>query len=82
MFLFIQFIPDIFKKLNICTLYKKSNEQVLELVQAVIDYRETNKFSRDDFIQIMIQLKNNETTKSVNGKNMFYIFISCDCCKA
>lgn len=90
-FQFVMFNPGLIKALKLKTLYGKSNQQVFEMVKDVVSYREKNKISRSDFMQLLIQLKNkgevdnNDDIKNVDtygkGKKYNRTLIKCLRCK-
>lgn len=57
-FLLATFTPHIFNYIKISSVYKTTNEKLFKLVKEVVQYRETNKVTRNDFMQLLIQLKN------------------------
>lgn len=55
--IFALLLPNIFVKLNI-SLFKKEVHKFIEaLVNQTIEYREKNNFRRNDFMQLLIELK-------------------------
>ena len=50
--------PIIAKILNIRSLTKEQTDFFIGVVKDTIEYRETNKIIRNDFMQLLIQLKN------------------------
>jgi cytochrome P450 family 6 len=50
--------PKLFHKVGLRTTSKEVYDFIYTLVNQTIDYREKNNFSRNDFMQILIQLKN------------------------
>lgn len=52
------FVPKVFKYIPIKSVEPDIEEFIFSIVKQTIDYREKNNFSRNDFMQLMIQLKN------------------------
>lgn len=51
-------LPKLFHKLKLKTVNRDVEEFVLSIIKQTIEYRETNNFARNDFMQLLIQLKN------------------------
>jgi cytochrome P450 family 6 len=52
------FLPDLFVKLRIDPFEKDLTEFIYSMVNQTIDHREKNNVQRKDFMQLMVQLKN------------------------
>jgi cytochrome P450 family 6 len=52
------FTPDLFTKLKINPFKADITEFVYSLVNQTVDYREKNNYQRNDFMQLLIELKN------------------------
>jgi cytochrome P450 family 6 len=50
--------PKLFHKLKFKILDKEVDNFIFAIVKQTVDYREQNNFSRNDFMQLLIQLKN------------------------
>lgn len=55
---FAVFIPQIFKYIKIKSVDQDVEDFIFSVVKQTIDHREKNNFSRNDFMQLMLQLKN------------------------
>lgn len=58
--------PDLLKLFNISTTPTKVNKFFMDVVKQTVDYRETNKIVRNDFLNLLIKLKNNENIDDDN----------------
>ncbi|CAD7079515.1 unnamed protein product [Hermetia illucens] len=58
--LFLMQYPKIAKKLHLRVFHKEVEEFFMGLVRETIDYREKNNVRRNDFMDLLIQLKNGE----------------------
>ncbi|GAB0087592.1 Cytochrome P450 [Sergentomyia squamirostris] len=65
--LFIQVFPDIAKKLHLSLTDKEVTEFFLKLLKDTLEYREQNNIVRNDFLSLLIQLKN---TGKLEGDNV------------
>jgi cytochrome P450 family 6 len=50
--------PDLARKLHIKTTSDDVEEFFMKIVKDVVEYRETNKIKRNDFMDLLLQLKN------------------------
>ncbi|GLV38654.1 Cytochrome P450 6d4 [Carabus blaptoides fortunei] len=66
-FLLTTFAPQVISCLKFSSIYKNTNEKMFQLVREVVQYRETNKVSRNDFMQLLIQLKNTGNVNKEDG---------------
>lgn len=55
---FAIFIPKVLSYLRIKSVEQDIEDFIFSVVNQTIDYREKNNFSRNDFMQLMLQLKN------------------------
>lgn len=60
--------PDLAKFLGISLSRKPLAKFITDLVQDTIDYREKNNYTRNDFMQLLIELKNNKPKGDNDGK--------------
>lgn len=51
-------MPDVVKLLGLKIFNKKLTEFMFDLLHKIIGYREENKVTRNDFLQLLIQLRN------------------------
>ena len=58
-FFFALFLPKLFTTLHIHMTSKHVEDFMENLVKQTIEYREKNNFRRNDFMDLLIQLKNN-----------------------
>lgn len=58
--------PNIARRLGITVTPKETSEFYLDVVNQTVRYREENKVVRKDFMQILIDLKNNQEALTVN----------------
>lgn len=58
--------PDLLKLFNISTTPTKLNKFFMDVVKQTVDYREKNKIVRNDFLNLLIKLKNNENIDDDN----------------
>lgn len=58
---FVMQFQSLSKKLHITMLRKDVSEFFMRIVRETIDYREKNNIRRNDFMDLLIQLKNNKT---------------------
>ena len=52
------FAPKLFHQLKLKTVDKEVEDFIFSVVNQTVEYREKNNFSRNDFMQLLIQLKN------------------------
>lgn len=51
--------PTLIKRLKLDFIEKKIQDYFMEIVDETVQYREKNKISRNDFLDLLIALKNN-----------------------
>lgn len=51
-------MPNLFHKLKLRAVDREVEDFIFSIVNQTVDYREKNNFSRNDFMQLLIQLKN------------------------
>jgi cytochrome P450 family 6 len=56
--IFCTIFPNLAKSLGVCTIPKDVSEFFMGVVKDTVKYRELNNYSRPDFIQLLIYLKN------------------------
>lgn len=54
--------PQLAKKLRIKTIRDDVSEFFMKIVKDVVEYREKNKIKRNDFMDLLLQLKNDENS--------------------
>lgn len=64
---------------NIRTTEKEIDDFFITLVEKTIEYREKNNVTRKDFMQMMIDLKNQETLQSPSENNISLLEITAHC---
>ncbi|KAJ9600641.1 hypothetical protein L9F63_026221 [Diploptera punctata] len=62
------FVPDLVKFLNTSFFTKDTTDFLRKVFWDTINYREKNKISRDDFLELLIQLKNKGSVDGENGE--------------
>ena len=60
------YMPKAFKMFNMTMNSKEVINYILELVKDIIEYREKNNVTSNDFMQSLIQLKNDDEKIEVN----------------
>ncbi|XP_044261778.1 probable cytochrome P450 6a13 [Tribolium madens] len=60
--------PDFARFLRLSSGRKENAKFIMDMVESTIDYREKNNYSRNDFMQLMIDLKNNKPKGDHDGK--------------
>ncbi|KAJ8933324.1 hypothetical protein NQ318_020827 [Aromia moschata] len=59
--------PKLAKTLGVCTNSEPVRNFFYKLAQDTVEYREKNKIARNDFVQLLLELKNNNKEISSNG---------------
>lgn len=65
----VLFSPKILEMLNMTSTNSAVQEFMFSVVKQTVDYREKEKFSRNDFIQLLIDLKNQGYVSVDKGRN-------------
>lgn len=65
-FLFMQAFQDFSKFLGLTLNTKKTVDFFMNVIKNSVNYRETNDIKRNDFLQLLIQLKNSEAGMSMS----------------
>lgn len=57
---------------------KETTKFFMEVIRSTLDYRETNNIQRNDFLQLLIQIKNSEAGMTFNeiAANSFVFFLA------
>lgn len=59
-FMFMSSFQDLSKMIGLCTNTKKTIDFFMGVIRNSVSYRETNKVQRNDFLQLLINSKNND----------------------
>ncbi|KAJ3618423.1 hypothetical protein MTP99_006420 [Tenebrio molitor] len=59
--LFARNFPQVAKLVNLSISRKQNVDFIMNMVQDTIEYREKNNFTRNDFMQLLISMKNNKS---------------------
>jgi cytochrome P450 family 6 len=65
-FLFLQSFQDLSKTLGLTINTQKTIDFFMDVIKNSVKYREENNVKRNDFLQLLIQLKNSEAGLSIN----------------
>lgn len=69
--LFMSLFPSAAEAMNVQNNKKKPKEMFTEMIRSSVEYREQNNISRNDFLDLLIKLKNNKSildgTEEENG---------------
>lgn len=73
--MFAESFPNAGKALHITTTQPDVEKFFKDIVRKTVEYRETNNITRNDFMQMMIEIKNSEkTANGVKGEFLTYCF--------
>lgn len=77
-FLFMNAFQDIAKFLGMSLNSKETTKFFIEVIKNSLNHRETNNVHRNDFLQLLIQLKNSKAGMSLNdiAANSFVFFLA------
>jgi cytochrome P450 family 6 len=78
--IFYSIFPNLAKSLGVCTIPKDVSEFLMGVVKDTVKYRELNNYSRPDFIQLLIDLKNSGDALTVEeiAAQCFVFFLGFD----
>ncbi|KAK5638810.1 hypothetical protein RI129_013105 [Pyrocoelia pectoralis] len=72
--IFLGFVHEkLARKLAICTTPTEVTKFFLKIMEETVRYREKNNIMRNDFLQILLELKNSNEMKEVKGSQNFTI---------
>ena len=67
--LFAVFIPSVFKYIKVKSVEPEIEEFIFSIVNQTLEHREKNNYTRNDFMQLMLQLKNQGYVSADKGEN-------------
>lgn len=62
--------PSLAHKVRLKLIDEDVSEFFIKMVKDTVNYREETKFKRDDFMQLLIELKNNEEMSKYDGRSL------------
>ena len=69
-FLFMNAFQDMSKKLGLTFNNQESTDFFLGIIKSTVKYREENKVERNDFLQLLLQIKNSENGSGMTIEDM------------